>query len=56
MVQLHLEHFFCTNRFIGGLNFANITTVEKPLETDENLETLLVDKQAMFFLKYVKRI
>ena len=47
--SIALGTLFCTNRFIGGLNFANITTVEKPLETDENLDTLLVDKQAMFF-------
>lgn len=44
-----LGTLFCTNRFIFGLNFANITTVEENLETDENLETLLVDKQASFF-------
>jgi hypothetical protein len=47
--SIALGTLFCTNRFIRGLNFANITTVEKPLETDENLETLLVDKQALFF-------
>ena len=41
-------------RFIGGLNFANITTIEQPLETDENLETLLVDKQALFFSQKCK--
>lgn len=52
--SIALGTLFCTNRFIGGLNFANITTVEKPLETDENLETLLVDKQAMFFSQICK--
>lgn len=46
---------FCTNKFVGGLNFANITTVEKSLETDEYLETLLVDKQAMFFSQICKK-
>ena len=50
-----LGTLFCTNRFINGLNFANITTVEKPLETDEGLETLLVDKQAEFFKKTCKK-
>jgi len=49
-----LGTLFCTNRFINGLNFANITTVEEPLETDENLETLLVDKQADFFKSFCK--
>ena len=35
--SIALGTLFCTNRFIGGLNFANITTIEQPLETDENL-------------------
>ena len=52
--SIALGTLFCTNRFIGGLNFANVTTVEKPLETDENLETLLVDKQAFFFSQKCK--
>ena len=47
--SIALGTLFCTNRLIFGLNFANITTVEENLETDENLETLLVDKQASFF-------
>ena len=45
---------FCTNKFVGGLNFANITTIEEALDTDEYLETLLVDKQAMFFSQICK--
>jgi len=52
--SIALGTLFCTNRFIGGLNFANVTTVEKPLETDEELETLLVDKQAQFFSQICK--
>ena len=52
--SIALGTLFCTNRFIGGLNFANITTIEQPLETDENLETLLVDKQAQFFSQKCK--
>lgn len=47
--SIALGTLFCTNRFVNGVNFANVTTIEKPLETDENLETLLVDKQASFF-------
>lgn len=47
--SIALGTLFCTNRFIHGLNFANITTVEENLESDENLNTLLVDKQASFF-------
>ena len=51
--SIALGTLFCTNRFVNGVNFANVTTVEKPLETDENLETLLVDKQASFFQRYL---
>lgn len=47
--SIALGTLFCTNRFINGVNFANVTTVEKTLETDEELDTLLVDKQASFF-------
>ncbi|BAK74390.1 MAG: hypothetical protein RBQ84_10840 [Arcobacter sp.] len=52
--SIALGTLFCTNRFIGGLNFANVTTVEQSLETDENLDTLLVDKQALFFSQICK--
>lgn len=40
---------FCTNRFIFGFNFASITTIKEDLLSDENLETLLVDKQSKYF-------
>lgn len=52
--SIALGTLFCTNRFISGLNFANVTTIEKALETDENLDTLLVDKQAEFFKQTCK--
>ena len=52
--SIALGTLFCTNRFISGLNFANVTTVEKPLETDKDLDTLLVDKQAEFFRQTCK--
>ncbi|MFA9374122.1 MAG: hypothetical protein ACERKK_08185 [Poseidonibacter sp.] len=53
--SIALGTLFCTNRFINGLNFANITTVEEPLETDEFLETLLVDSQAEYFKEICKK-
>lgn len=52
--SIALGTLFCTNRFISGVNFANITTLEIPLENDENLETLLVDRQAEFFYNICK--
>ena len=51
---------FCTNRILLNINFAPITTVEEPLNSDENLETLLVDMESSHFkeicLKYIKDI
>jgi len=47
--SIALGTLFCTNKLIFGLNFANVTTVEEELQTDENLDTLLVDKQASYF-------
>jgi len=40
---------FCTNKLLFGINFGSLTTVDTPLETDENLETLLVDTEAKYF-------
>lgn len=53
--SIALGTLFCTNKLIFGLNFANITTVEEELESDENLETLLVDKQATYFKDICKQ-
>ncbi len=46
---------FCTNRLLPNINFAPITTVDEPLESDENLETLLVDMEAKYFLELSKK-
>ena len=40
---------FCTNRLLPNINFAPITTVDTPLDSDENLETLLVDMESSYF-------
>lgn len=45
---------FCTNKLLFGINFGSLTTVDTPLETDENLETLLVDTEAKYFLEASK--
>lgn len=52
--SIKIGTLFCTNRFIKGINFAPITTVDEPLEDDENLETLLVDMEAKYFLEMCK--
>ncbi len=45
---------FCTNRLLPNINFAPITTVDKPLQSDENLQTLLVDMESNYFNKIAK--
>lgn len=45
---------FCVNRLLPNINFAPITTVDTPLESDEALETLLVDMEAKYFLETSK--
>ncbi|XPV68101.1 MAG: nucleoside phosphorylase [Halarcobacter sp.] len=46
---------FCTNKLLPRINFAPITTVDTPLESDENLETLLVDMESKYFLEICKK-
>lgn len=51
---------FCTNKILPNINFASITTVDEALESDENLDTLLVDMESLYFKeiasKYCKNI
>lgn len=52
--SIKIGTLFCTNRLLPRINFANITTVDEPLESDEDLETLLVDMEAQYFLTACK--
>lgn len=58
--SIKIGTLFCTNKLLPNINFAPITTVSKPLDSDENLETLLVDMESLHFketcLKYIKDI
>ena len=47
--SIKIGTLFCTNRLLPNINFAPITTVDEPLLSDENLETLLVDMEAKYF-------
>lgn len=47
--SIKIGTLFCTNRLLFNINFASITTVDEPLDSDENLETLLVDMEAKYF-------
>lgn len=53
--SIKIGTLFCTNKLLKEINFASITTVDKPLETDEDLETLLVDMEAKYFLEISKK-
>lgn len=53
--KVKIGTMFCTNRLLPNINFAPITTVDEPLESDENLETLLVDMEAKYFIEKSKK-
>lgn len=53
--KIKIGTLFCTNRLLPSINFAPITTVDEPLDSDENLETLLVDMEAKYFLEISKK-
>ena len=58
--SIKIGTLFCTNRLLPNINFASITTVDEALESDEELETILVDMEAKYFKeissKYCKNI
>lgn len=53
--SIKIGTLFCVNKLLPNINFAPITTVNEPLESDENLETLLVDMEAKYFLETSKK-
>jgi nucleoside phosphorylase len=52
--SIKIGTLFCTNKLLPNINFAPITTVDKPLECDSELETLLVDMEAKYFIEVSK--
>lgn len=53
--SIKIGTLFCTNRLLKNINFAPITCVDTPLESDENLETLLVDMESGYFKEIVSK-
>lgn len=53
--SIKIGTLFTTNRLIPNINFASITTVDTPLESDEELETLLVDMESWYFQEFSKK-
>ncbi len=54
--SIKIGTLFTTNRLLPNINFASITTVDRPLESDEDLETLLVDMESWYFQEISKKI
>ncbi len=52
--SIKIGTFFCINRLLPNINFAPITTVDEPLESDEELQSILVDMEAKYFLEKSK--
>ncbi|MCP4970976.1 MAG: 5'-methylthioadenosine/S-adenosylhomocysteine nucleosidase [Arcobacter sp.] len=53
--SIKIGTLFCTNRLLPNINFASITTVDTALESDENLETILVDMESSYFQEISKK-
>ena len=53
--SIKIGTLFCTNRLLFGVNFASLTSVDEALESDENLESLLVDMEAKYFEEISKK-
>lgn len=53
--SIKIGTLFTTNRLLPNINFASITTVDRPLESDEDLETLLVDMESWYFQEISKK-
>lgn len=47
--SIKIGTLFCINRLLPNINFASITCVDEALDSDENLETLLVDMESKYF-------
>jgi len=58
--SIKIGTLFCINKLLPNINFAPITTVDEPLDSDDELETLLVDMESAHFkttcLKHIKEI
>lgn len=53
--SIKLGTLFTTNRLLPNINFASITTVDTPLESDEDLDTILVDMESWYFQEFSKK-
>jgi len=52
--SIAIGSIFCTNRRLEYINYATLTTVNKALDSSENLKTTLVDMEAESFTSICK--
>jgi nucleoside phosphorylase len=52
--DIQIGSLFCTNHKLDFINYASLTTVEKPLEDKNKLNTTLVDMEAESFMSTCK--
>ncbi len=51
---INIGTLFCTNKTLEDIPFASITSVNKALDVKKNLDTLLVDMEAKYFMNLCK--
>jgi len=52
--DIEIGSLFCTNHKLDFINYANLTTVDEPLNDKSNLKTTLVDMEAGSFISTCK--
>jgi purine-nucleoside phosphorylase len=52
--NIEIGSLFCTNHKLSFVDYADITTVDEPLDNSENLKTTLVDMEAEYFISTCK--
>ena len=53
--DIKIGSLFCTNKTLPDIDFATITSVSKPLDDKNRLDTCLVDMEAQSFLEICKK-
>jgi len=53
--NIKIGSLFCTNHKLGFINFATLSSVEKPVSNADEIDTILVDMEAQNFLQICER-
>jgi len=54
--DIEIGSLFCTSHRLDFINYANLTTVDEPLNDEKNLQTTLVDMEAKSFISTCKEL